>query len=367
MDLGTNQVLVAGASGWLGRGLLHALTRGLSECEALREPQVNLRIRALVLPGEDEESVRKISGQIEVVVGDIRKPQDCTFFCQDAAGSILFNTAGIIHPRWVRDYYQINVKGTKNLLNAAISAGVRRAVVVSSNSPCGCNPHLDHRFDEESPYNPYMGYGRSKMLMELNVKEIQRMGKIETVIIRCPWFYGPFQPPRQTTFFEMIRDGMGPVIGGGENLRSMVYIANLSQGLILAAMTQKANGQLYWIADERPYSMNEIINTIERLLETEFGQPCKHKRLKLPGFASEIAQLVDWCLQKLGLYHQKIHVLSEMNKTIVCSILKSKRELCYNPTITLEEGMRRSLTCVFNSSFSPISYGKPIESLGDSV
>ena len=113
MDLGTNQVLVAGASGWLGRGLLHALTRGLSECEALREPQVNLRIRALVLPGEDEESVRKISGQIEVVVGDIRKPQDCTFFCQDAAGSILFNTAGIIHPRWVRDYYQINVKGTR--------------------------------------------------------------------------------------------------------------------------------------------------------------------------------------------------------------------------------------------------------------
>jgi nucleoside-diphosphate-sugar epimerase len=190
--------------------------------------------------------------------------------------------------------------------------------------------------------------------MELNVKEVHRMGKIETVIIRCPWFYGPFQPPRQTIFFTMIRDGMGPVIGGGENLRSMVYIDNLSQGLILAAMTEKANGQIYWIADERPYSMNEIINTIERLLETEFGQACTHKRLKLPGFVSEFAQLADWGLQKLGLYQQKIHVLSEMNKTIVCSIFKSKRELGYTPTIALEEGMRRSLNWIINSSSAPL-------------
>ena len=51
----------------------------------------------------------------------------------------------------------------------------------------------------------------------------------------------------------------------------MGYIDNLTQGMILAAMTPAASGQVYWIADERPYSMNEIIDTVERLLETEFG------------------------------------------------------------------------------------------------
>ena len=84
-------------------------------------------------------------------------------------------------------------------------------------------------------------------------------------------------------------------------------------------------------------------DTIERLLETEFGHKCKHQRMKLPGLASDVAWLADKVLQELGIYHQKIHVLSEMNKTIACSVARAERELGYRPTIALEEGMRRSL------------------------
>jgi nucleoside-diphosphate-sugar epimerase len=179
------------------------------------------------------------------------------------------------------------------------------------------------------------------MEMELAVRE--RADQIETVLIRAPWFYGPNQPPRQTLFFQMVRDGKGPIVGSGNNLRSMAYVDNLCQGLILAAIRAHAAGQVYWIADQRPYSMNEILDTIERLLEREFGHTCKHKRMKLPGFASEVAWLADKTLQALGLYHQKIHVLSEMNKTIACSVARAEMELGYKPTVALEEGMRRSL------------------------
>ena len=141
----------------------------------------------------------------------------------------------------------------------------------------------------------------------------------------------------------MVRDGKGPIVGSGENLRSMSYTDNLCQGLLLAALSEKAKSQIYWMADRRPYSMNEIIDTIERLLETEFGQKCAHKRMRLPGMASDVALAVDASLQKLGLYHQKIHVLSEMNKTIACSVARAERELGYRPTVALEEGMRRSM------------------------
>jgi nucleoside-diphosphate-sugar epimerase len=254
---------------------------------------------------------------------------------------MLFHTAGIIHPRNVAEFYQINLNGTINVLDATIKAGAKRAVIVSSNSPCGCNPHPDHLFDELSPYRPYMHYGRSKMRMEHAVK--QRQQRIETVVIRPPWFYGPNQPPRQTLFFQMIRDGKAPIVGSGRNLRSMSYIDNLCQGLLLAAMVKRASGQTYWIADKRPYSMNEIVDTVERLLENEFGQKCTHKRMRLPGFVSEIAYAVDATLQAAGFYHQKIHVLSEMNKTIACSVTKAETELGYRPTVELEEGMRRSL------------------------
>ncbi len=348
MNLRTNKVLVTGPLGWLGSRLVESLLRGLPEHEALREPADDLRIRCLALPGQEAPLQRKCTERVEVVTGDIQSLADCDRFCQGAEGAVLFHTAGIIHPRRVAEFYRVNLKGTVNLLTAARRAGVRRVVVVSSNSPCGCNPHPDHLFDEFSPYRPYLNYGKSKMKMELAVREIQAENKpgspgIETVIIRAPWFYGPNQPPRQTLFFKMIRDGKMPIVGSGNNLRSMAYVDNLCQGLLLAANSEQAVGKTYWIADERPCSMNEIVDTVERLLEKEFNRPCAHKRMKLPGIASSVAYVVDSMLQGVGLYHQKFHVLSEMNKTIACSVKHAEKELGYRPTVALEEGMRRSL------------------------
>jgi nucleoside-diphosphate-sugar epimerase len=342
MNLGSDLVLVTGAGGWLGRAALHALVHGLPESPNVGAAQAGLAIRALVLPGE-EDAVRAIGGDVEIVAGDLRSPLTGVRLCQGARGATLLHLAGVIHPAKVRDFEDVNVGGTRNVLAAAIEAGVRRAVVMSSNSPLGCNPHPDHLFDEDSPYHPYLGYGRSKMRMEQHVAELREAGRIETVVIRAPWFYGPFQPPRQTLFFTMIREGKAPIVGGGANLRSMAYTDNLAQGILLAAQAPQAAGRTYWIADRRPYAMNEIVDTVERLLEDEFGRKCAHRRLRLPALASEAALLADRALQAAGFYQQKIHVLSEMNKTIACTIGRAERELGYAPAVALEEGMRRSL------------------------
>jgi nucleoside-diphosphate-sugar epimerase len=321
--------------------LFEALASGLPGQPNLKATAPDARIRCLILPGQDGSSLKALSDKIEIVTGDLQSPADCARFCDGAKGAVVFHTAGIIHPHRVSEFYAINVGGTVNLLEAAIKAGAKRAVVVSSNSPCGCNPHPDHLFDENSPYHPYLNYGRSKMRMELAVRE--RQPRLETVLIRAPWFYGPNQPPRQSLFFQMIRQGKAPIVGSGQNLRSMSYVDNLCQGLVLAAANEQAGGKTYWIADARPYSMNEIVDTVERLLEKEFSLPCVHKRMRLPSLASEVAFVVDSALQGVGLYHQKIHVLSEMNKTIACSVSRAQKELSYKPAVELEEGMRRSL------------------------
>ncbi|MCX8092190.1 MAG: NAD-dependent epimerase/dehydratase family protein [Verrucomicrobiae bacterium] len=339
--LDTSLALVTGATGWLGSRLVEVLIRGLADDERFREPPGGLRVRALVLPGEDATVLRELSERVDIVTGDVRRAGDCERFCAGAGGAILFHTAGVIHPRRVREFYQVNRDGTVNMLEAAIRAGLRRAVVVSSNSPCGCNPHPDHLFDELSPYRPWLNYGRSKMEMELAVRA--RAGRMETVIVRAPWFYGPNQPPRQTLFFRMIRAGRVPIVGGGANLRSMAYVDNLCQGLLLAATHPQAAGRVFWIADRRPYAMNEIVDTVERLLEREFGLPCAHRRVRLPGFVSRLAWMADAILQAFGFYNAKIHVLAEMNRTIACSVARAERELGYRPTVELEEGMRRSL------------------------
>lgn len=336
--------LVTGAPGWIGTRLVQALKMGMSEVPAVAGQNRPGQIRCLIHPRVSREALRAIPPGIEVVEDDLSDPRALATFFERAEGAILFHCAGVIHPsRRVRELFDVNVSGTRRLLEEAERAGVRRVVVVSSNSPLGNNPHPLHQFDEASPYHPYMAYGRSKMLMEQVVHEVQARGRMETVIIRPPWFYGPGQPPRQTRFFTMIRDGKMPLLGSGDQRRSMAYIDNLCQGLLLAGQIPSAAGQTYWIADRRPYPMREIIDTVERLLEREFGMTVAHRRIRLPSIVGDVAGIADAVIQGFGRYLQEIHVLSEMNKTIACSIAKAERELGYAPTVELEEGMRRSL------------------------
>lgn len=337
-----NQVIVTGGAGWLGKRLVQSLVHGLDGVPPFEEAPAIDSIRVLVHTEADLAELPK-HPRLKPLVGDLRDPQVAQALCAGAEGAILFHTAGIIHVRRVREFYDINTGGTQHLLDAAVAHRLKRAVIVSSNSPAGCNPTPEHRFDENTPYNPYLGYGKSKMLMEQLVQRTYEAGQIETVCVRPPWFYGPDQPARQTLFFKMIRDGKVPIVGSGENRRSMVYVDNLCQGLLRAALVPHANGQLYWIADEHAYTMNQVVDTIEALIETEFQIPVRHRRMRLPHFAGELATWLDRGAQKLGLYQQKLHVLGEMNKNIACSIAKAQAELGYQPTIALREGMYRSL------------------------
>jgi nucleoside-diphosphate-sugar epimerase len=197
-----------------------------------------------------------------------------------------------------------------------------------------------------------MGYGRSKMAAEQAVRETGESGLIETVIVRAPWFYGPGQPPRQTQFFTMIRKGTFPLLGDGNNRRSMTYVDNLCQGLMLGERCEQACNQAFWIADARPYSMNEIVDTVETVLKRDFGIAVSGKRTRVPSITSDLARLCDRILQSVGLYDQRIHVLSEMNLTIACSIEKATRQLGYQPAIALEEGMRRSIEWVLEEGMT---------------
>jgi nucleoside-diphosphate-sugar epimerase len=270
-------------------------------------------------------------------------------FLLGAEGATLFHCAGVVHPTCgTTQFYAVNVEGTRKLVEAALGAKVRRFIHVSSNSPIGTNACEQDAFDESAPYKPYMGYGRSKMLAELAVRAADGQG-LETVVIRPPWFYGPGQPERQSLFFKMIKEGRAPLVGPGTNRRSMAYIDNICQALLLCERVVHARGQVYWIADSRPYAMTEILDTVERVLERDFGVAVAHRRLRLPGVVSDLARLADRVLQSMRIYSQRIHVLSEMNRTIACSVEKAQRELGYDPRVALEEGLRRSIRWMLDS------------------
>ena len=155
------------------------------------------------------------------------------------------------------------------VLDAASRARVGRFVHLSSNSPFGTNAFPGDAFRQHEPYRPYLGYGESKMHAEIEVRAAHERGDVPTVIIRPPWFYGPWQPARQTRFFSMVAAGRFPVPGDGSQRRSMAYVDNLVQGVALAERHPAAPGQAFWVADRDAYPLGEVVATVRRALDEE--------------------------------------------------------------------------------------------------
>lgn len=334
--------IVTGAGGWLGRRIVRALTEGHAEMGACGEG--GKRVRVLLAPGEDNSDLAKLGA--EIVVGDIRDAAAARHLLAGGDGAAVLHTAGVIHPRrGTREFFDVNNSGTRNIIDAAAAA--RCVVIMSSNSPIGASRNPHEVFDEDSPYRPYMKYGHSKWRMEQFLRQRMAQDLVPPItIIRAPWFYGPEQPARQTRFFTMIREGRFPLMGSGKNRRSMGYVDSLALGILLAVDNAIAAGRIYWLADERPYPMHEIVATVRAVLREDFGMTVKPDTWHVPGLIADLARAADWGMQSVGLYQQEMHVLSEMNLTIACSIERAKRELGYRPLTDLREGMRRSVAWV---------------------
>jgi nucleoside-diphosphate-sugar epimerase len=347
MTLVDTTILITGANGWLGRRLVRSLTEGHAEFGTVGVG--GARVRALTIPGEDTSMLSSLG--VEIARGDVRDTDSVRKFMQGAESGTLLHLAGVIHPvHGTKEFMEVNFKGSANVIAAADEARVKRVVVMSSNSAVGASNNPAEVFDEDSSCRPYMYYGRSKLCMEEWIKE--RIGAglgPEITIIRAPWFYGPEQPARQTRFFSMIKNGQFPLMGSGENRRSMAYIDSLAYGILLATSAEAAAGRVYWIADERPYRMKEIVDTVRDVLRDDFGMVVKPKTLRLPKSVADGGRLVDWSLQRMGIYNQSIHVLAEMNLTIACCVERAKRELGYRQLVELREGIRRSVTWCLES------------------
>ncbi len=323
--------VVTGAAGWLGQNLVRTLARGRD------------RVRCLVMTPDEAAALSVVSPKIETVVGDVRDPASADELFEGVGGAAVFHAAAVIHPaKSTREFFDVNVGGTQNIVDRARRASASRFVHVSSNSPFGVNASPDEVFDEDSPYDPYYGYGKSKHEAELIVRKAHERGDIPTVIVRAPWFYGPYQPARQSTFFSAIRKGTFPLVGDGSQRRSMAYTDNLVQGLLRAEVSEKAPGNAYWVADAEPYRLADIIETVRLALGDE-GLPAKPARIRLPLAASRAAERIDAALQARGKYQQALHVMGELGHTIACDISRARDELGYEPTVELREGMRASI------------------------
>ena len=317
---------VTGAPGWLGSALAETLTKN------------KRKVRCLVLSGSSTLHLKKLG--VEIVEGNITDPSSIKEEYLKEVNTI-FHCAGIIHPKMFRakDFYKINRDGTKNLIDKAVNAHVEKFIYVSSNAAAGVNKNREVPMKESDKEKPYTDYGKSKFQAEQIVKEYQNKSLIKTVIIRPCWFYGPKLPDRMIKLIKMIRSGKPLLFGDGKNLRSMTYVYDLTDALMLAEKSNNAIGKTYWIADERPYTTIEIYQTIAKVLGKN------HLSFKkIPAIVSKMLEIADGVAGKFGVYEINLHVGGEMTRDIAVNIENAKKELGWKPKHGgLEEGMIESL------------------------
>ncbi len=323
-------LIVTGAAGWFGRAFLDLLAQG--------DPQ---DVRVVVHHPADVPRVSAAVPWAAIHVADLTQPGAVADVFAGVRECEVVHAAGVIHPRSVAQFERVNVDATRNVVQQALAAGVRRFVHISSNSAIGTNPGPEDVFRDEEPYNPYLGYGRSKMLGELAVTQVLSEAGIPGVILRPPWFYGRFQPDRQARFLRTVRSGRFPLVGDGSNRRSMVDVDSLAQAAALALRADTHGVRRYWIADAHPYAMTDILAAVQQAARLE-GLSARAGHLRLPALAGMVARRVDAALQRRGRYQQEIHVAGELDLTIACSVEGAVRDLGFEPASDLVEGMRRS-------------------------
>lgn len=234
-------ILVTGAGGFVGSHLVrHLVARGVPVRAMVRR-----REQAATLPA------------VDVVEGDLRDPASLRRAVRGVAGihhiASIFRQAGLP----AAEFEAANVEGVRNLLEAAIGAGVRRVVHCSTVGVLGdvSRPPAD----ESTPCNPGDVYQESKMRGEQLALEYFRSGRIPGVVIRPAMVYGPGDT-RTLKLFKMIAAGRFFYVGSGETLMHFVDVRDLARSFDLAMNRADRVGEVYIAAGREAVALRELVD-----------------------------------------------------------------------------------------------------------
>ncbi len=316
-----SKILVTGGAGFIGSHLVDALVAKGEE------------VRCFVRKQDNPEFLPK--NKVEIIYGDIVDKKSLLPAIKGI--EIIYHLAAKTDfdgKNW-EEYYRPNVLGTKNLINLAVQEKVKRFVFFSTIRTTGLR-NSKKSITERAPYRPLNFYDRSKVEAEKLLIKAYQEKKLPIVILRPSSVYGPRDRGTYFSFFKAITGGKFFLIGDGKNLVSFVYVGNVVDATLLAGDKKKAVGQIYFINDERPYTMEELSETIA----AAFGK--KLPAFHLPKSFSYLAGYGLVSLSKVLRFKPPLTPERVKNLTIsyVFDISKAKKELEYSAEINLKKGVK---------------------------
>ncbi len=268
---------------------------------------------------------------------------DCGLFDKDGLRKVfkdanyIFHVAGVVKSKTKEGYFRGNVETTRNLLEVAIEnpSSIKRFLVVSSQTVSG--PSLkDKPVDENSGYNPITTYGRSKL--EEEKLALSYKDKLPITICRAPAVYGE-RDTEILIYFKTFSRGLTTTIGFNKKELSLIHAVDLAEGFYLAAMSEKAIGEIYFIGSEKFYTWQEINSITAKVLNK------KPIIFKVPHFlvytiASNAQFVAIFSNRPATLNIEKAKDITQRYWT--CDTSKAIRDLGYRQKISIEDGIKRT-------------------------
>ena len=297
--------LVTGGAGFIGSHLCEELLRRGHQVRVADDLSTGKR-------GNLAKGVEFIEGDLADLAAAKRVVEGCDYVLHQAAIPSV--------PRSVKDpltSHRANVDGTVNMLIAARDAGVKRLVFAGSSSAYGDTPTLPKR--EDMPNGPLSPYALQKVIGEQYLQMFTRLYGLETVTIRYFNVFGPRQDPSSpysgviSVFATALLEGRPPKIyGNGEQTRDFTYVANVVDGVLRACDAPGVSGEIINIATGGRISLNQLFRTMRELIGASVEPTYTDPR------TGDV-------------------------RDSQADISKARRLLGYEPTVSFEEGLRRTV------------------------
>jgi 2-alkyl-3-oxoalkanoate reductase len=232
-------------------------------------------------------------------------------------------------------YHDVNVNGTRHVMQTALELRVPRVVHCST---CGVHGDVKHPpAAEDAPIAPGDYYQQSKWEGELVVREMVDRG-LWASIVRPTAIFGPGDLGRFLLLYRRVATGRFLFLGDGSAHYHPVFVENLVDGFILAGENDRARGERYLIGNDRSLPIRDLVSAVARSIDVTV------KTTYLPYWPAHVAAgIIETVCKPLGveppIHRRRLHWFLQ-NRSF--DIGKARRELGYVPRVDLESGLRRT-------------------------
>jgi nucleoside-diphosphate-sugar epimerase len=318
------RLFVTGGSGFIGSRLARlALERGhdVTVVTAVNNPTERARCEAL-----EKEGINVLTAPLE----------DSFALARALVGhQVVIHLAAAQHEAQAPEshFHQVNVEGTRRLLELAARAGVGRFVHGSTIGVYGSGAR--RILDEQSTLAPDNPYGRTKAVAETVVRAFE--GTMEQCIVRISETYGPGDM-RLLKLFRGVQSGRYVTVGRGNNEHQLIYVDDLVRGLLAAATAAALNGETIVLAGSERVTTDAMVSAIAAAV----GQSRRMFHAPMLPFMAA-AYVMEKTMIPLGLkppLHRRR--LDFFRKSFRFSTAKAERLLSFRATTNFMEGARRT-------------------------